>query len=526
MTDNRVRSVIIVGGGTAGWMTAAALSRFIPAHEVKITVIESDAIGTVGVGESTIPQIRLFNRLLGLDEDEFIRKTQATFKLGIEFVDWKHLGHTYYHPFGPYGVNMEGLSFHAYYLRALKEGWAGDLDDFSLQALACREEKFSRPLENAGNSPLASIAYAFHFDAFLYARFLREFAEARGVVRHEGKIVSVNQNGESGFVESVTLERGETLKGDFYIDCSGFRGLVIEQTLHAGYEDWSHWLLNDRAIAVPCAVGGSKRAVTRATARPAGWQWRIPLQYRIGNGHVYSSAHMSEDEATHILLSNLDGEALAEPWRLSFRAGKRIETWKKNCVAIGLAAGFMEPLESQSIHLIQVGISRLMTLFPTKEFRQVDIDRYNRLLTFEYEKIRDFLKLHYHVTQRDDTDYWRYLRNMPVSDYLADKIELFTRSGRAFRENDELFNDTSWYAVMMGQGITPRDYDPLADVMDDATFRSRMEEIRGAIRASVDWMPHHHDFIARHCAADAVQFQRKAGEDEVIATAKRVGAAP
>jgi tryptophan halogenase len=522
--DNRIRSVIIVGGGTAGWMVAAALGRFLTDRRTTVTVVESDAIGTVGVGESTIPQIRLFNRLLGLDEDEFIRKTQATFKLAIEFVDWKQIGHTYYHPFGPYGVNMEGLSFHAYYLRALKEGWAGPLDDYSLQALAAREEKFSRPLENAGNSPLGEIAYAFHFDAFLYARFLREYAEARGVVRHEGKIVSVNQNGESGFVDSITMENGETLEGDFFIDCSGFRGLVIEQTLKAGYEDWNHWLLNDRAIAVPCAVGGSKRAVTRATARPAGWQWRIPLQYRIGNGHVYSSAHMSDDEATHILLSNLDGEPLADPWRLKFSAGKRIETWKKNCVAIGLAAGFMEPLESQSIHLIQVGISRLMTLFPTREFRQVDIDRYNRLLTFEYEKIRDFLKLHYHVTQRDDTDYWRYLRNMPVSDYLADKIELFTKSGRVFRENDELFNDTSWYAVMMGQGLEPGDYDPLADVMDDGKFRARMDEIRTAIRASVDWMPGHHQFIAEHCAADAVQFRRKAGEDERIATAKTVKA--
>jgi tryptophan halogenase len=524
MTDeNRIRSVIIVGGGTAGWMTAAALARFLTDGRISIKVVESDAIGTVGVGESTIPQIRLFNRLLGLDEDEFIRKTQATFKLGIEFVDWKHLGHTYYHPFGPYGVNMEGLSFHAYYLRALKEGLAGELDEYSLQALGCREEKFSRPLENVGNSPLSEIAYAFHFDAFLYARFLRGYAEDRGVVRHEGKIVSVNQRPLDGFVESVTLERGETLEGDFFIDCSGFRGVVIEQTLKAGYEDWDRWLLNDRAIAVPCAVGGSKRAVTRATARPAGWQWRIPLQYRIGNGHVYSSAHMSDDEATHILMSNLDGEALADPWRLSFRAGKRVETWKKNCCAIGLSAGFMEPLESQSIHLIQVGISRLMTLFPTREFRQVDIDRYNRLMTFEYEKIRDFLKLHYHVTQRDDTAYWRYLRDMQVSDYLADKIDLFRRSGRVFRENDELFNDTSWFAVMMGQGLEPADYDPLADVMDEAKFRSRMAEIRTAIRNSVDWMPGHHEFIASHCAADPVQFQRKAGEAG-SATAKTVGA--
>ena len=521
MTDHRLRSVVIVGGGTAGWMTAAALGRFLTDGHTKVTVIESDAIGTVGVGESTIPQIRLFNRMLGLDEDEFVRKTQATFKLAIEFVNWRKIGETYFHPFGPYGVNMEGLSFHAYYLKMRQLDPKAQLDDYSLQATAAREEKFSRPID-AGNSPLSDIAYAFHFDAYLYARFLRGYAEERGIVRHEGKIVSVNQRAGDGFIESVTMERGEVIEGDFFIDCSGFRGLLIDQTLGAEFEDWSHWLLNDRAVAVPCATGGTKRAVTRATARPAGWQWRIPLQYRIGNGHVYSSAHMSDDEATHTLLSNLDGEPLAEPWRLKFKAGKRRETWKKNCVAIGLAAGFMEPLESQSIHLIQVGISRLMTLFPTRAFPQVDIDRYNRLLTFEYEKIRDFIVLHYHANERGDTDYWNYLRNMQVSDYLADKMEMFRKSGRVFRENDELFNDTSWFAVMMGQGVQPGDYDPLVDVMPEDKFRSRLGEIRTAVRNSVDWMPHHHDFIAEHCAADPVQFQRKAGVAG-SATAQTVG---
>ncbi len=516
MTDNRLRSIIVVGGGTAGWMTAATLGRFLTDGYTKVTVIESDAIGTVGVGESTIPQIRMFNRMLGLDEDEFIRKTQATFKLAIEFYDWRHKGHVYYHPFGPYGVNMEGLSFHAYFLKLLQRDPSAELDHYSLQALASREAKFSRPID-AGNSPLSDIAYAFHIDAWLYAKFLRGFAEERGVVRKEGKIVDVGVNGENGFIESVTLESGERLEADFFIDCSGFRGLLIEQTMETGFEDWSHWLLNDRAVSVPCALGGSTRAVTRATAREAGWQWRIPLQYRIGNGYAYSSAHISDDEATHTLMSNLDGEPLAEPWRLKFRAGRRRSSWVRNCVAIGLASGFMEPLESQSIHLIQVGISRLMTLFPTRAMNQVDIDRYNRLMVFEYEKIRDFLVLHYHQNERTDTDYWRYLREMKVSDYLADKIELFSKSGRVFRENDELFNDTSWYAVMMGQGLQPGGYDPLVDVMPEAEFKSRMAQIKAAIRASVDWMPTHTDFIRQHCAAPPHEFQRASGSATVSA---------
>jgi tryptophan halogenase len=366
---------------------------------------------------------------------------------------------------------------------------------------------------------LSDIAYAFHIDAWLYAKFLRSFAEERGIVRKEGRIVDVGVNGENGFIKSVTLESGEALEADFFIDCSGFRGLLIEQTMQTGFEDWSHWLLNDRAVSVPCALGGSTRAVTRATAREAGWQWRIPLQYRIGNGYAYSSAHISDDEATHTLMSNLDGEPLAEPWRLKFKAGRRRSSWVRNCVAIGLASGFMEPLESQSIHLIQVGISRLMTLFPTRAMNQVDIDRYNRLMVFEYEKIRDFLVLHYHQNERTDTDYWRYLREMEVSDYLADKIELFSKSGRVFRENDELFNDTSWYAVMMGQGLEPGGYDPLVDVMDEQEFHSRMAQIRTAIRNSVDWMPSHMDFIKEHCAAPPHEFQRAAGSATVSAKA-------
>jgi len=502
MTENhRLRRVVIVGGGTAGWMTAAALGRFLKDGYTKVTLVESEAIGTVGVGESTIPQINMFNRMLGLDENEFVRKTKATFKLGIDFVDWKEIGHSYHHPFGPYGVDMEGVSFHAYWLKAHALGLSDDLGAYSLQTVGSRLAKFMRPNGQA-NSPLGQIAYAFQFDAGLYAKFLREYAEARGVVRQEGKIASVQQDGESGHVTSVTLESGQVVEGDLFIDCSGFRALLIEQTLKTGYEDWSHWLLNDRAVAMPCALGGSLAPVTRATARPHGWQWRIPLQHRLGNGYAYSSAHVSDDAALADLLSNLDGEPLADPNFLRFTAGRRKKSWEKNVVAIGLSAGFMEPLESQSIHLIQVGISRLLAHFPDRRFFQADIDRYNRTMTFEYEKIRDFLILHFKATTRSDTPYWDYLREMAIPDYLADKIDLFRGSGRVFRENEELFNDTSWFAVFIGQGILPESWDPMADAMDEGLFRARMAEIQSVIAKSAEVMPGHMEFIRDNCAAE------------------------
>ncbi|MFT4251931.1 MAG: tryptophan 7-halogenase [Caulobacter sp.] len=495
MTNDRIGHVVIVGGGTAGWMTAAALGRFLKDGVTKVTVIESEAIGTVGVGESTIPQINMFNRMLGLDEDDFLRQTKATYKLGIEFVDWKTIGHDYFHPFGPYGVDMEGVSFHAYWLRWRAMGEAADLGDYSLQTVAAAASKFQRPTGQK-NSPLGDIAYAFQFDAGLYARFLRGYAEARGVRRIEGRIVDVALRGTDGFVESVRLENGTVVEGDLFVDCSGFRGLLIEGALKSGWEDWSRWLLNDRAVAVPCALGGSRAPVTRATARPAGWQWRIPLQHRLGNGYAFSSAHISEDEATAYLLANLDGEPLAEPNLLRFQAGRRRKSWNKNVVAIGLSAGFMEPLESQSIHLIQVGISRLLAMFPDRRFQQPDIDRYNRVMAFEYEKIRDFLILHFKATERSDTPYWDYLRRMEIPDYLADKIAVFESHGRIFRENEELFNDTSWFAVMVGQGLKPKGWDPMADVMSEDLLRARMTEIASVVARSAEVMPDHMTFVA------------------------------
>ena len=503
INHNRLRSIVIVGGGTAGWMTAATLGRFLKNGETKVTLIESDEIGTIGVGESTIPQIRIFNKMLGLDENDFVRKTKATFKLAIEFVNWTRIGHRYYHPFGPYGLDMEGVSFHSYWLKLMAMGEAADLAQYSLQSLAAMKSRFMRPTE-ARNSPLSSIAYAFQFDAGLYARYLREYAEQRGIMRAEGKIVDVAQNSETGFIESVTLTDGRKLEGDLFIDCSGFRGLLIEQKLKAGYEDWSHWLPCDRALAVACESGGSRAPATRATAHEAGWQWRVPLQHRCGNGYVYCSSFISDEEAAKTLLANLDGKPLGDPRPLRFTAGRRRKFWEKNVVAVGLSSGFMEPLESQAIHLIQVSISNLMALFPDRRFDPVEIERYNSIMTFECEKIRDFLVLHYHATERNDSKFWDYCRTMPIPDYLANKIEIFRAHGRIFRDNLELFNDTSWFAAMVYQGIKARSYDPMVDEMDETELKQRMEHIRAIIGNSVDTMPDHWNFIARNCAAEPV----------------------
>jgi tryptophan halogenase len=498
--NNKLRNIVIVGGGTAGWMAAATFAKFLKNDYCRIRLVESEEIGTVGVGEATIPQINIFNRMLAIDENEFIRETQATFKLGIEFVDWTRIGHRYIHPFGPYGISMEGVSFHSYWLKLRELEPDSDLGDYSLQAVACRQGKFMRPI-NAGNSPLSKIAYAFHFDAHLYARYLRKYAEQRGVERTEGKIVEVKQRGEDGHIEAVVLENGTRVEGDFFIDCSGFRGLLIEQTLKTGYEDWTRYLPCNRAVAVPCESGGEFTPYTRSTARPAGWQWRIPLQHRIGNGYVYSSEHLSDDEAAATLLANLDGPARASPRLLRFVAGRRRSFWNKNCVALGLASGFLEPLESTSIHLVQSGIAHLMTLFPDRHFSQAEVERYNRVMTWEYERIRDFIVLHYKATERNDTPFWDYCRTMEIPEFLQQKFDIFLDRGRIFRENDELFNDTSWFAVMVGQNLRPRGYDPLVDVLTDDDLRSRMAHIKETIMKSAATMPSHREFIEKNCKA-------------------------
>ncbi|TLM75206.1 tryptophan halogenase family protein [Microbulbifer harenosus] len=499
MNNNNIRKVVIVGGGTAGWMAAAALSKVMKNRFCDIELVESESIGTVGVGEATIPQIQVFNRMLGLNEDEFLRKTCGTFKLGIQFVDWGRKGDSYIHAFGEVGRDMEGIPFYHYWLKEHLRGGSQDIGEYTLTALAALRGRFMRSVD-AGNSPLSNIAYAFHFDAGLYAQFLREYAEQRGVVRSEGVVTKAQLHPDSGFIESIHLDDGRIIEGDLFIDCSGFRGLLIGETLGVGYEDWRHWLPCDSAWAVPCEGDGNPIPYTRSTAQAAGWQWRIPLQHRIGNGHVFSSRFMDDADARTILLRNLDGAPLSDPKLLRFTTGKRDKFWHRNCVALGLASGFMEPLESTSIHLVQSAIARLLSLFPNRNFDRVDIDEYNRLTHFEMDRIRDFLILHYCATERDDSEFWNYCRTMEIPDTLAQKIEQFRANGRIVRANSELFNELSWMEVMLGQGVIPRGYHPLVDAMPEEMFVGRMREIKSVIERSVEAMPSHKAFIASHCA--------------------------
>ena len=513
MEDHRIRKIVIVGGGTAGWMAASVLSKLLnanvqdPAAKTAIRLIESEEIGTVGVGEATIPQIRHFNATLGLDEDEFVRRTQGTFKLGIEFVNWTRLGHRYIHTFGVTGGRDLGLvQFYQYWLKLHLMGEVGpDIGEYTFHAIASRRRKFMRSA-NVQNSPLSNIAYAFHFDAGLYARYLREKAEGWGAVRTEGKVREVVLHPESGFVEAVVMEGGERIEGDLFIDCSGFRGLLIEQALQTGYEDWSRWLPCNRALAVPCRSSDDLTPFTRSTARSAGWQWRIPLQHRTGNGYVYCSDYISDDEAAATLMANLDGEALGDPRPLRFVTGKRRKFWNRNVVAVGLASGFMEPLESTSIHFIQTSLGKLVAFWPDRRFDEVRIDEYNRQVQFEFERSRDFLVLHYKATERNDSPFWDYCREMPVPDNLAQKMELFQKTGLVFREHEELFAETSWMQVMIGQNIMPRAYHPMVDTLSLDEVRQLVAGTRGVLERSVDVMPTHRDFINRFCRAEPVDF--------------------
>jgi tryptophan halogenase len=504
VSDHRIRKIVIVGGGTAGWMAAAAFSRFLNNGYTETILVESEEIGTVGVGEATIPPLMTFNGMLGINENDFLRATQGTFKLGIEFVDWGGLGQRYFHPFGSYGREIHGVHFHQLYLRERARRPLPDISNYSMSSVAASYGRFGRPSKDAA-SPIANISYAFHFDAGLYARFLRAYAERGGVKRVEGKIVDATLRPEDGFVESVTLADGRTLEGDLFIDCSGFRGLLIEQKLQTGYEDWTHWLPCDRAVAVPSAnQAGKLDPFTRSTARSAGWQWRIPLQHRTGNGMVYSSAHMSDEEAERLLLANLEGETLASPRRLSFKTGRRRLGWNRNVVALGLSSGFIEPLESTSIHLVQSGIAKLLALFPDRRFDPLERDQFNQLTKVQTEDIRDFIILHYHATQRTDSDFWNMCRTMSVPDTLRQKMDLFKAKGRSFREGFELFSMPSWVAVMLGQNVWPEGYDPVADALDEDKIAAAMEQVRVSYDQAARAMPTHADFIARCCAAAPV----------------------
>jgi tryptophan halogenase len=494
MNNARVAKVVIVGGGTAGWMTAAALAQALDVRTCSIVLVESDEIGIIGVGEATIPTIHWFNQFIGLDEKEFMRKTQATYKLGIEFVGWTKSRASYLHPFGRYGFPSDGVSFQHRWIRARLEGSSVDFEKYSLSTAAARAGKFEFPATDP-RTLLSTLGYAYHFDASLYARYLRERAELKGVKRHEGRIEKIDQHPATGFITAVSTNRGTRIEGDLFIDCSGLRGLLIEGVLKTGYKDWSQWLPCDRAVAVPSQRVAAPLPYTRSTSREAGWQWRIPLQHRTGNGYVYSSKHISDDAAIATLLSHLDGPALADPRIIPFKTGRRRQVWNKNVIAIGLSSGFLEPLESTSIHAIQSGIAKLLSLFPTRDCDPGTAAQYNRIVAEEFESIRDFLVLHYHSTLGLGGDLWDYCANMPLPEALAYKEQQFARTGRIIISSDELFKESSWFAVLMGQGHVPEDYNPLIDSISSADNAEHLRRLREGIDAICAKMRPHEAFL-------------------------------
>jgi tryptophan halogenase len=495
MNGNRVNKIVIVGGGTAGWMTAAALAQAIDLRRCGVSLIESDDIGTIGVGEATIPTIHWFNQIAGLTEKEFMRETRATFKLGIEFVNWTNANHTYFHPFGRYGLPADGVSFQHRWIRARLEGLEDNFEDYSLNTVAARAGKFEFPAADS-RSLLSTLGYAYHFDANLYAKYLRTRSELKGVKRHEGKVEKVDQHAETGFLTALRTNRGEVIDGDLFVDCTGLRGLLIEGVLKTGFEDWSEWLPCDRAVAVPSQRVGPPVPYTRSTAREAGWQWRIPLQHRTGNGYVFCSKYISDDEAAAVLLRNLDGPALADPKLIPFRTGRRRKAWNKNVVAIGLSSGFLEPLESTSIHLIQSGIAKLLALFPNRDCDAYATEQYNRIVSEEIEGVRNFLVLHYHSTAGKVDPLWAQCKAMRLPEGLVYKEEHFARSGRIVLSSDELFKDASWFAVLLGQGHRPRDYNPLVDTYDSDGNFAYLRRIKEAVRTMSGKMPEHQSFLS------------------------------
>lgn len=489
--DKPIKKIIVLGGGTSGWLSAALIKK-VMGSTVDIELVESDAIGTVGVGEATIPPIRLVNQVLGIPEAEFIKETKATIKLAIKFENWRVPQESYFHTFGVPGRSMAFCHFHHFFNRAKSLGLSNSLWDYDLNYLCCQAGKFAQI--NAKDAIL-DMPYAYHFDASLYAQYLRGLSEKMGVIRTEGSVAKVHQENENGFVTGLRLSDGSDVMGDFFIDCSGFRGILIEQTLNTGYEDWSHWLPCDRAVAVSSERHQQTATYTRAIAHCAGWQWRIPLQHRNGNGLVYSSQYYSPEQAEELILSKLDTKALSEPNHIQFRTGRRRKQWHKNVVSIGLASGFLEPLESTSIHLIQSAITRLIQLFPHNGFSSANMAEYNEQSRVEYEQIRDFIILHYHLNERQDSSFWRQLRQMEIPSSLQHKIDLFRQTGKLVREQNDLFLESSWLQVMLGQGIKPQDYHPLANKLDEEKLFEMMEQMQQLKQEPLSKLPTHDQFL-------------------------------
>lgn len=491
MNSSCIKKVVIAGGGTAGWMAAAALSKLL-SNDIDVFLVESDEIATVGVGEATIPTLLTYHKLLDIDEREFMMETHATFKLGIEFSDWLDKGESYIHSFGSVGEDNWAAGFHHYWRKACEEGFGGDYGGYCLELEAAKQGKFA-------HSSSTRMNYAYHLDATLYAKFLRRYSEKKGVSRIEGEIVDVKVNDGNGFIESLKLASGESVSGDLFIDCTGFRGLLIEQALHTGYEDWSNWLPCDRAIAVQTRSTAELPPYTRSVAHEAGWQWRIPLQSRVGNGLVYCSNYMSDQDARRTLLDNLDAETVNEPRIIKFKTGQRLKHWNKNCVALGLASGFIEPLESTSIHLIMRGILRLIHMFPANGIHKAEVAEFNTQSRVEAEHIRDFIILHYNVTQKRGSKFWEYCQNMSIPYSLRHRIDLFVESGRYYRNNEEMFGEHSWVQIMFGQGLVPKSYHPVVDVIKTEELKTFLESIRNPIARALIVMPSHRDYIERYC---------------------------
>lgn len=495
MKNPKIRKVVVAGGGTAGWMAAASLARLL-GDTIEVELVESDVIGTVGVGEATIPTLLTLHELLKVKEQDFLAAVQGTFKLGISFEGWRDLGRDYIHSFGWTGKDSWAAGFQHFWMKGKKLGISREFGEYCKEWAAARKNRFAV-------LPNMALNYAYHMDASLYAKFLRTMAEGHGVKRREGKIERVEQNPEDGHIAALVLDCGRRMEGDLFIDCTGFRGLLIEDTLAAGYEDWSHWLPCDSAVAVQTASVAPPLSYTRSIAHEAGWQWRIPLQHRVGNGMVFSGAHWSDDEATAKLLGNIEGERLTEPRVLKFKTGTRKLHWHKNCVAMGLSSGFIEPLESTSIHLIQRSIIRLLQMFPWDGIRQPDVDEFNAQMRFELDNVRDFIILHYHVTDRTDSEFWRQCRSMEIPDSLRHRIELFRQCGRVFKVPTELFGENSWIQVMLGQGLEPEQYHPIVNLMSDQELQRFLDGIHGTVENMVAQLPDHQQFINHYCRVAA-----------------------